>query len=278
MRVTVLASGSSGNATLFETNQGSVLVDAGIPVSVLVQRMRAARCASPDAVVITHAHGDHHRYAVEIGLHFNVPIWVSDATRPMLSLRSAPTVRVYGTREPFRIRGVAVRPFLLPHDAVQVSLRLEEPAGPSAIIATDLGTVPAGLASHVEGCDVVLIESNHDPDMLWRGPYSASLKRRIASDRGHLSNQQTATFLEKLDRAVRTVVLMHLSETNNRPELARAVAAEALADHTAQLLVASQHRPLTVDLDPPRQLELFSACSRNVDLTETCARAQNEVS
>jgi phosphoribosyl 1,2-cyclic phosphodiesterase len=104
---------------------------------------------------------------------------------------------------------------------------------------------------------VVLLESNHDVDMLWRGPYSNALKRRIASSRGHLSNEQTAGALVHLDARTRTVCLMHLSETNNTPAIALDRAAEALAELPTKLLAASQDVPLCIELSPPRQLALF---------------------
>ncbi len=257
MRVTVLASGSRGNAALFDDGRTRVLVDAGIPLATLKQRLSKTRSPPPDALVITHAHGDHHRFAGETALHFKIPVWVSESTRKTLPLHGAPAVRVFGASEAFRIGTAVVTPLALPHDAPQVSLRLTGHDGRAAAIATDLGEVPAGLEQHLRGCVTVLVESNHDVEMLWRGPYSNSLKRRVASSRGHLSNRQCGELLARLDRRVETVVLAHLSETNNRPDLALSLAAEALADHTARLLAASQDAPAVIDPAPPRQLALF---------------------
>jgi phosphoribosyl 1,2-cyclic phosphodiesterase len=260
MRVTILASGSGGNALLVESSGARVLVDAGLPAPTLARRMaRVGHRAGPQAVLVTHAHGDHHRYAVDAALRFRAPVWVSDATRPMLALSGAPSVRVFGTREPFRIGDLTVRPLPVPHDAAQVALRFEDDAGQSVALATDLGEVSDALVAHLRGADLVLLESNHDLDMLWRGPYSNALKRRIASPRGHLSNEATASALGRLDARTRTVVLMHLSATNNTPRAALDRAAEALADLPAKLLAASQEEPLAIDLAPPAQLPLFHA-------------------
>ncbi len=259
MRISVLASGSGGNAALFQTRTSRVLVDAGIPPSTLVRRMAAAGVTdAPTAVVITHAHGDHHRYVAEIALQWDIPVYVSEATRRMISLGGVRTVRTYGARQPFTVGDVTVHPLPLPHDAAQVSLKLSA-YGRSAAIATDLGEVPPALPDHLAGCDVVLLESNHDLDMLWKGPYSAGLKRRIASSRGHLSNVQTHGLLRCLRPETRTVILMHLSETNNRPDLALESAADALADHSARLLCAGQDTVTTVEAEGGPQLELFSA-------------------
>ncbi len=257
MQVTVLASGSRGNAALFDDGKTCVLVDAGIPLAALKQRIARAGARRPDALVVTHAHSDHHRHAGEVALHFKAPVWVSESTRRTVALHGAPTVHVFGAREPFRIGTMELAPLPLPHDAAQVSLRFTGRDGRSAAIATDLGEVPPGLEAHLRGCATVLLESNHDVEMLWRGPYSYSLKRRIASSRGHLSNEQTAALLERLDRRVETVVLMHLSETNNLPGAAIERAAEALADHPARLVAATQDIPCTVDAAPVRQLSLF---------------------
>lgn len=259
MRITVLASGSGGNAAVFEGGGTAVLVDAGIPLPVLLKRMRAAGVAPRvDAVVVTHAHGDHHRFAPEASLHFRAPVWVSESTRPMLPLHGAASTRVFGAREPFRVGALLLRPLPLPHDAPQVSLRVEHGSA-AAVLATDLGEVPAAFSQHIRGAQALLLESNHDPDMLWKGPYSASLKRRIASARGHLSNVQAAEVLRRLDPSFQCVVLMHLSETNNLRKIALDTAAEALADHAARLLAATQESSISVDVTPPGQLELFAA-------------------
>ena len=109
MRVSILASGSGGNALLVESAGATVLVDAGIPAPAIARRLaQVAPGAAPRAVLVTHAHGDHHRYAVDVALRFRVPVWVSDATRPMLALSGAPAVRVFGTREPFRLGDLTV--------------------------------------------------------------------------------------------------------------------------------------------------------------------------
>lgn len=257
LRVTVLASGSRGNAALFEAGDTRVLVDAGVPVHTLRQRMIASCCAHPPtAVVLTHAHADHHGCVDEVASHFKVPVYLTESVQRCVGVTRAPSVRVYGAREPFSLGDFVVRPCALPHDAPQVALRFEHASG-SAVIATDLGEVPEGLERLLRGARVALVESNHDLPMLWAGPYSRGLKRRVASPRGHLSNEQAHALLRTLDREVETVVLMHLSETNNRPELARDVAADALADHPARLLLASQSSPVQVEVAPPRQLPLF---------------------
>lgn len=261
MRVTILGSGSRGNSALFDFGAHRILVDAGIPLKTFRQRLADAGAQPPTAVVITHAHSDHHGHVEPLAVHYNIPVYLSEATRRMLKLRNLPLVRVYGAKQPFAIGDVTITPCALPHDAAQVSLKLAA-HGFSAAIATDLGEVPPSLPGHLAGVDTLLIESNHDHDMLWRGPYPWHLKKRIASARGHLSNEQTHGLLRLLTPATRNVVLMHLSEANNLPTLARETAAEALADHPARLLVASQDTPLVIESSAPvpvvgKQLSLF---------------------
>ena len=260
MRLTVLASGSGGNAMLVEAGGTRLLVDAGLPlVTLRRQLVRAKLTGNPTAIIITHSHGDHCRHAAELTEHFQVPLYVSEATRRSVRLSGRRAPQVFGTKGPFSIGDLSVSAMVVPHDAPQVSLRFEHQSGRAAL-ATDLGEVPPGLLGHFAGCDAVLIESNHDSDMLASGPYPYHLRRRVAGDHGHLSNAQTHGFLRALDRATRTVVLMHLSQTNNTPELARDSAAHALRDHTATLLVASQFGVTSVETGlptAPAQQELF---------------------
>ncbi len=149
-------------------------------------------------------------------------------------------------REPFTIGALTFRPMPLPHDAAQVALVIEG-AGRRAAIVTDLGEVPPGLAEHLRGCHVVLVESNHDAEMLRRGPYPAFLKRRVASARGHLSNEQAHALLRALSPETHTVALLHLSETNNRPDLALDSRAMPSPGRRTRIHVAAPRETLVLD-------------------------------
>jgi len=257
MRITVLASGSKGNATLVEAGPTRLLLDAGIPDELLLTQLaRVGQSAPPTAVLITHAHADHHGHIDRLTRRWPLPVYCTESVRRAVHLHHAASVRVVSPRDAFRVGELDVHPMPVPHDAPQIALRLSH-QGASVGFVTDLGEVPPGLHAHFADCDAVLVESNHCTEMLWHGPYTHFLKRRIASARGHLSNAQTAAFLRALPRAVRTVVLLHLSAVNNRAELARATAAEALADHPATLLVAEQFGVTQVETLPPRQPTLF---------------------
>lgn len=261
----MLASGSGGNAALFEVGATRLLVDAGIGWRAIGERLREmGTLGLPTAILVTHAHLDHLGHAVRIARKKKLPLFLSEATARVTRTEAVSEVFIFSAREPFRVGDLVVSPTPLPHDVAQVALVIEG-GGRSAALATDLGEVPAGLAEHLGGCDVLLIESNHDPAMLAAGPYPAHLKRRIGSSRGHLSNRQTHELLRALPPRAHSVVLMHLSQTNNREALALDGARDALAGRDVRLLAASQSSPLVVDAappalaphrGPPKQLEL----------------------
>lgn len=248
MQVTVLRSGSSGNATLFSSRRTRVLVDAGIPPTALARELAAADLveACPlTAIIVTHAHRDHVGHASRIAQKRGIPVYLSEATARHVRMETGVETRIFHPREPFVIGDLSVAPLPLPHDAAQVALRFDD-GGRRVAIATDLGQVPGALLGHLAGCDAVLLESNHDEDLLRLGPYPEFLKRRISSARGHLSNAQTGELLRVLPETVRTVVLLHLSETNNRPDLAVASAEDALRGKDVALHVARQNGALAV--------------------------------
>lgn len=251
MRVRILASGSGGNLSLYESDGFVILVDAGVDPGGLASRLRSvgAEYTRPDALIVTHGHADHCAHAREYAEVAGIPTYLTDPTARVVRPNSARNIHRYTVKEPFRVGPFEVRPCLLPHDVVQVALRIES-EGCAALIATDLGEVPPELHALLVGVQLAMIEANHDLHMLEVGPYPRFLKRRVGGPRGHLNNLQTAALLRVLPPSVETVVLMHLSEKNNRPELALAAAAEALADRSTHLLAAKQYDKLCFDLAP----------------------------
>ena len=268
MQVTVLRSGSAGNAALFSARGTRVLVDAGVGPRTLLRKLREIdpldRRASLDAIVVTHAHADHVGHASRLARARGIPVYMSQATARHVRLDSRVEIRTFHPRHPFTIGALRLSPLPVPHDAAQVALTIDDGSRKVAL-ATDLGEVPATLLPHFAGCDTVLIESNHDVDMVHRGPYPEFLRRRILSSRGHLSNRQTGELLRALPRSVKTVVLLHLSATNNHPMLAAQHATDALSGRATRLLIASQDGTLPVPgprIAPPMarrptQLSLF---------------------
>jgi phosphoribosyl 1,2-cyclic phosphodiesterase len=246
VKIVILASGSGGNATLFEAGGTRLLVDAGVGLRELGERLAAAGAGGlPHAILVTHAHQDHVGEALRLSRKLKIPVWASESTERCERLHGR-GVQVFGMREPFAIGALTVTPAPVPHDAAQVGLVIEG-GGCKAALVTDLGEVPAALPALLRGVSVALIESNHDVEMLQRGPYPAFLKRRIASARGHLSNRQAHALLRALPREVATVALMHLSEANNLPELALESARDALAGRATRILAAPPRETVVID-------------------------------
>ncbi len=252
MRIYVLASGSDGNATVFESNGSRVLVDGGIGPQALVQRLvDLGADGMPDAILVTHAHQDHVGQTARIAKKLRIPVYALEATAQRAKLGDRSRVRLFSPTESFEVGALRIDPMPVPHDADQVAFRVTDGVR-SAGIATDLGEVTSDLVDHFARCDAVLVESNHDLGLLHTGPYPAFLKRRVESARGHLSNEQTHGLLRRLSFDTRVVVLMHLSRTNNTPELALEVARDALAGRRVHLFAAEAKRPFAIDVGEER--------------------------
>jgi phosphoribosyl 1,2-cyclic phosphodiesterase len=160
-----------------------------------------------------------------------------------------PAVEYFQAGQPFQIGDIAVSPFTIPHDAVDPVGFVFQAEGVRIGVATDLGYIPPNVKAQLKGLDLLLLESNHDLEMLRDGPYPWSVKQRVLSRVGHLSNEAAAEFLEtEYDGQAAYVVLAHLSESNNLPELARVTAERALNGRASllanRLLLAAQHEPL----------------------------------
>ena len=252
MRFAVLGSGSRGNATLVEVGDTRVLVDAGFSARDLARRLRALDVdpESIDGIVVTHDHGDHTRGIGVFARRFGAPIWLTDGTRDACArlLRGEETLHGYRPGHPFEIGAVRIEPFLTVHDAVDpVGVALADPKqGFRLGIATDLGRPTAGIRLALAECDGLVLEANHDEALLQQAPYPWSVKARIRSSHGHLSNHAAARFAcELLHEGLTTVVLAHLSAESNRPSLAHEVVGTALtrAGFEGTLTVADQDDP-----------------------------------
>ncbi len=266
LEYSVLASGSSGNCTWIRGGGVEVLVDCGLPLRTLTQRLADIGRDVRDlhAVICTHLHGDHIGGVTPLARAHGVRVY---GTGPTLdAVRGEPPrenfVRIAAADE-FRIGGVTVRTAPTPHDAPESIAVVVADAQSRVGVVTDLGHVNATVERHLSGLDALVLEMNHDVELLENGPYPEHLKRRIRSARGHLSNEQGAELLAKVMHAgLQHLTLAHLSETNNQPELAREVAEKVLArrSNAPRLVVAEQRRATEpVRLGPRRgQLSLFA--------------------
>jgi phosphoribosyl 1,2-cyclic phosphodiesterase len=258
--VSVLASGSRGNTAMVCSASTRILVDAGISCRETFKRMKAADedPNSLSAIVITHEHCDHVYGLATLAKKLSIPIFMTGATHHAWarSIRNAtgeaPKVsklEIFPAGRRFIIGDIEVMPFTIPHDAADPVGFTFHSEGVKVGFATDLGYVPISVRDHLRGCDVLLIESNHDVEMLRIGPYPWSVKQRVMSRVGHLSNDALAEFFcSDYDGGATYVVLAHLSEQNNHPELARKAAEKALGPRANLLhnrvLLAGQSEPM----------------------------------
>jgi phosphoribosyl 1,2-cyclic phosphodiesterase len=252
VHIQVLSSGSEGNSALIRAGETNLLVDAGLPLAEMEARIDAARVHvdSIGHVLVTHGHLDHARSAGGIARKARAMLHCAENIMKHPSARRAKRLSTIPIGSPFEVGGtngnaVEVRSVPLPHDCdPTVAFRIEH-QGRAAAILTDIGRPCEEVARALEGCHVVVLEFNYDPEMMRNGPYSAELKKRITGERGHLSNEQSATMLEWLAGSeLHTVVLAHLSSKNNTAELALASAQSALARlgrTDVRVVVASQH-------------------------------------
>ena len=252
MHLQVLSSGSGGNATLVRAGDAAVLIDAGLTLQQLDERFAAARFAPTelDHVLVTHGHLDHARSAGALARRERALLHTAAALQSNASIRRCnnlntlcvgSTQALPGRRGDGGLRATSVP---LPHDALPtVAFKLEHD-GRVAVILTDMGVPRPEVARALRGAHLLVLEFNHDPDMLRNGPYPPSLQRRILGPGGHLSNEQAAQMLEQLaGEELHTLVLAHLSEKNNTRELAlehaRTVLARRGLEHV-RVLVAEQ--------------------------------------
>ena len=235
MRVTALASGSSGNAYLIQAGTTAVLVDAGITLVQLGAALASAGLTIPrlTCLLLTHEHSDHLSSAAALSRRHGLPVLATPGTLAYLpGCQGERIALAEGAR--LSMGELAVTPFAVPHDGAEPVGYLLEHEGVRVCLATDLGHVPRDLLPVLRTCDLLVLEANHDWQRLWQGPYPLSLKQRVAAPTGHLSNEQAAACLiECASGGPQWVWLAHLSATNNSPRFAlRAVTARL---HEAQV-------------------------------------------
>ena len=230
-----LFSGSSGNSLYVEMGGARVLVDAGLSGSRIAAEMEKAGFSMQglDALLITHEHSDHIGGVGVLSRRYGLPIYATEGTWAEMEHRlgrlEADKRRIVRAGEDFYLGRMNVTAFSIPHDAAEPVGYAFRCDGRKAATATDIGHLREDWLSQVEGCDILLLEANHDVDMLKAGRYPYDLKKRILGRRGHLSNEEAgAAAVELYRRGVRHIILGHLSKENNFPELAWQTVACAL--------------------------------------------------
>ncbi len=262
-RITILASGSSGNSTLLETAHTTLLIDAGLGRKEMMRRFASLGRARPervDGILVTHEHSDHSGGLAQMAREWNCAAYLTQPTHQAIlqmypggPFEKMERVEYIHAGERFEIGDIEINPFAIPHDAADPVGYALRSSGTKLAIATDLGYLPELVKHHLREADFLILESNHDLEMLKVGPYPWHIKQRVMSRTGHLSNEVVSEFLsdaEVFDARPRHLVLAHISEQNNTPDLAQISAEQALASRAADfafrgsLHLASQRFPL----------------------------------
>ena len=251
MELLVVASGSSGNAVLICSGETSILVDIGLSALQVKMRLEAFGKAPDcvDAILLTHEHSDHVRgLDVYLRRHHSAPVWATPGTWSKIDVRSDGGGELYSGRTR-RFGAFRVTPVATSHDAAEPVAYVFDDGDHSAAICTDTGIITPLLEQRLQGCELLLLETNHDKDMLRHGPYPWHLKQRIDSRTGHLSNHQSCEAVDRLSsRVLKGVVGMHLSAENNCPNLV-CDALRATVGNGTRIDAVTRHEVFRVSLD-----------------------------
>ena len=272
VRLTVLGSGSGGNSTLLEQRHRGVLIDVGLSYRQVTRRLEQVGFdpAGVEAIVITHAHGDHTRGAELFSRRHGVPVYMTETVRADWGDVDLAAWRPLRTDRTRRVCGLRFGTVTVPHDASEtVAFRIETDAGAIGF-ATDVGVMTPALIERFRDCRVLVVESNHATELLRVSPYDRATRARIGSARGHLSNESLAEFVRNhLGKSVHCIVLVHLSRVNNLPELAEMTCREALdasGRNDVEIVVARQEQTA-----PTIELETLSKGRRGLASTHVQA-------
>lgn len=204
-----------------------------------------------DAILVTHEHCDHIAGLIRIAKKLNIPIFMTRLTAPVIAWEDfCPKLERFQAGTSFIVGDIEVQTFTIPHDAIDPVGYVLKAEGVKIGIVTDLGYMPESIHFHLKGTNCLLLESNHDIDMLKVGPYPWSVKQRVMSRRGHLSNDVVSSFIrDSMDTSTATLMLGHLSEHNNHPEIVRLIASQAIEGRGLETKL--------VVLDHAKQSEVF---------------------
>lgn len=247
MRFACLGSGSRGNALLIEHGDSCVLVDCGFTLAETERRLARLEKSAEQltAVLVTHEHADHVGGVDLLARKYSLPVWMTPGTWSPARFGNIPRLNFFSSHTPFALGCLQIHPFPVPHDAREPTQFVFDDGRHRVGLLTDTGRSTTHIEAMLNRCDALLLECNHDAGMLTNGHYSASLKQRVGGPLGHLSNDQAAQLLARLDHSrLQHVVAMHLSEHNNTPQLARRALCEALRCTEEEVTVADQRAGL----------------------------------
>jgi phosphoribosyl 1,2-cyclic phosphodiesterase len=245
LSVCTLASGSRGNAVYISDGRTGLLVDAGLS-GVEIERRLAARALCPrriSAIIVSHEHSDHVKGVGVLARKYSLPVYMTPGTAKAVGtkLGRIDEVRHFEPGTRFSVDRLTIHPFAVSHDAVDPAGFTISRNGTKIGLATDLGIPTTLVKAHLRACALLILEANHDPDLLMHGPYPWHLKQRVRGRTGHLSNGQSRELLQSvIHEGMRHVILGHLSQQNNTPDHALSEVGPALNGFKTRLSVARQ--------------------------------------
>lgn len=243
-----LGSGSRGNATVVRKNGTCLLVDCGFSMTQVQKRLGGLGLSPEDltAILVTHEHGDHIRGVAPLARKSGIPVWMTPGTAASYpESRDIPRLNMLNCHRPLEIGDIQVQPYPVPHDAREPCQFVFTDGARRLGLLTDTGSPTHHIHSQLDGCDALMIESNHDEVMLANSAYPESVKARIGGQYGHLSNRQAAALLGQVDCSrLQHLVAAHLSERNNTVSCARHALSNALGCAPRWVAVADQDRGL----------------------------------
>ena len=232
LKIQVLASGSKGNCIWICSERTQILIDAGLSGAEITRRLNKAG-GNPrklEGILVSHEHRDHVNSLGILSRRYDLPVLINQDTLSSLPPKIAPFSQtfIFKTGNTFKFGDLHIHPFSIPHDASDPVGFIIKENNNSVGICTDLGMATKLIVNYLKSCNVLVLESNHDPDLLINGPYPWELKKRISSKHGHLSNIDAVRLTELVYHSdLKYLVLAHLSETNNHPKIVEALFAEA---------------------------------------------------
>jgi phosphoribosyl 1,2-cyclic phosphodiesterase len=224
VRFASLGSGSKGNATLIHKGKTIVLLDCGFSLKETELRLKRLdiKASQICAIVVTHEHGDHIRGVGPLARKYEMPVFLTRGTASCKTLGTLPTVHHIDVHNAFSIDELQLQPYPVPHDAKEPCQFVFSDGLRKLGILTDTGSITTHIEEQLNGCHALLLECNHDADMLAEGSYPLSLKQRVGGRFGHLSNDQAAGLLKRLDTSnLNHLIAAHISEQNNTPQFAK---------------------------------------------------------
>lgn len=245
MRFASLGSGSEGNALIVQVGATVVMMDCGFGLAATEVRLARAGLIPDDidAILVTHEHSDHIGGVARFARKHQLPVWLTHGTAKLFNQGALPNalINFVDPHEAFLVGDIQVTPYFVPHDAFEPVQYVFSDGSARLGVLTDTGSITAHIEKTLSGCEALVLECNHDLDMLMNGPYPPSLKKRVAGKFGHLDNLTAASLLAGIDCSrLKHILAAHLSQRNNLPALATAALAGALGCEPGWIGIAEQ--------------------------------------